>query len=353
MKLVSYSINKGAFQIVHPVDNNIVLKGEAVKLPGDVCKVGGGFDIETGEFVCETSTDYYKNFTLDSNNQSGDYVFINVADYLEKRTDIAKCFEGSENFTPEEECEAYNKLLEDIVITCSVEFENGTVAEKQLKLVAKTYTETDTLEGGEEYEYKAVGVFCELISDEADGESSADNNEDIAGGNKANENGFAADGKDKADVDDNKDDTDVDGDKDKEGAAGGKDKADEAGAVDGTDTAGATGNAGTNEKSEKKKETSDRVTKYGDTILVLEEKSDNIKAAVGGEHVINDVCEKEIKIDVNSMEFARWDWEPTEEDIMPNVEAAEGLRVGDTFELSFEYGDGRVYYRYTILDIRH
>ena len=50
-----------------------------------------------------------------------------------------------------------------------------------------------------------------------------------------------------------------------------------------------------------------------------------------------------------SEEFQYSDYEMSDEEIMANVDKAIGKKIGDTFTLSFEFGDGSYNFTYTIL----
>lgn len=52
-----------------------------------------------------------------------------------------------------------------------------------------------------------------------------------------------------------------------------------------------------------------------------------------------------------SEEFQYSDYEMSDEEIMANVDKAIGKKIGDTFTLSFEFGDGSYNFTYTILEI--
>ena len=93
-------------------------------------------------------------------------------------------------------------------------------------------------------------------------------------------------------------------------------------------------------------------TKYGDTIVA------NLKTYASGA-VVNSrknvlVREEKVTITISKNEesFNLSDYMVDEKVIMKNVNKAIGLKVGDTFELEAEYGDGSRRFVYTILEIK-
>lgn len=62
--------------------------------------------------------------------------------------------------------------------------------------------------------------------------------------------------------------------------------------------------------------------------------------------------EEEFEVSVDTFQFDQTDFGLTDEKKRENVNRAIGKGVGDSFELSFSFGDGGVTYRYTILEIK-
>ncbi len=102
---------------------------------------------------------------------------------------------------------------------------------------------------------------------------------------------------------------------------------------------------------------------YGDTIKVIRRSYEVIAGITDSnqQYGNDEECEIVVCLDEGS-EFTQWDWwypnddeyPMTDDDIqmgVDNVNAAIGKMPGEKFEISFEYGDGRTYYEYEILEI--
>ncbi len=93
-------------------------------------------------------------------------------------------------------------------------------------------------------------------------------------------------------------------------------------------------------------DSSEATVEYGCTIRV----SEILK--VGGEMPSEeDKGESTFVVSKESEEFKNCDYEMTDDEIMAYVDKAIGKKVGDTFTLSYEFGDGSYTHIYTILEI--
>lgn len=86
------------------------------------------------------------------------------------------------------------------------------------------------------------------------------------------------------------------------------------------------------------------VVEYGDKVHLI-----CYRSLIGGEW--KDCAEATFSADISAKQFQHGDYEMNEEELQLNVEEALGNKVGDSFTVSFEYGDCRVFNRYTILEI--
>ncbi len=90
------------------------------------------------------------------------------------------------------------------------------------------------------------------------------------------------------------------------------------------------------------------VIAYGDTIYVSCIKTEHVE----GMEIVQDLGKLFMVVDASAWEFQMGDFMyESEDDIMKNINKAIGKKAGDVFELKFEYGDGSVSYKYTILEI--
>ncbi|MBQ8147340.1 MAG: hypothetical protein IJ040_00960, partial [Lachnospiraceae bacterium] len=90
------------------------------------------------------------------------------------------------------------------------------------------------------------------------------------------------------------------------------------------------------------------VVEEGDTIWVSVE---SIYSGAGGDGAWENQGELEFVVSIDTYEFDQTDYGLTYDEKNANVNLAIGKKVGDVFELTFNYGDGSRTYRYTILGI--
>ena len=97
----------------------------------------------------------------------------------------------------------------------------------------------------------------------------------------------------------------------------------------------------------------ERTVEYGDTIRVsvVQKVKGALSEAKGVDVYEEDKGEATFVVSKDSSEFDLSDTGLTEEEIMTNVNKAVGKKVGETFTLSNEFGDGTYSYEYTILEI--
>lgn len=91
------------------------------------------------------------------------------------------------------------------------------------------------------------------------------------------------------------------------------------------------------------------VVEEGDTIWVSVESS---YSGAGGDSDWESQGESELVVSVDTYEFDQTDTGLSDDEKQANVNKAVGKKVGEYFELTFQYGDGARTYRYTILGIK-
>ena len=91
------------------------------------------------------------------------------------------------------------------------------------------------------------------------------------------------------------------------------------------------------------------VVEEGDTIWVSVE---SIYSGAGGDSDWESQGESELVVSVDTYEFDQTDTGLSDDEKQANVNKAVGKKVGEYFELTFQYGDGARTYRYTILGIK-
>lgn len=161
---VSYSINRGAFQIVEPIDpaEQIVVEGQLFEGELNTGSIGGAYDESTGlqEVPCETAL--YQSFTLNYDRQSSERVWINICNECPDSGEIFEMIWGDEGeATPlEKMSEGINRLLDGTVITCTAHYVDGTSQSVEIAVSSSvmTYGEAGA-DGAGEIPQDTEGVF--------------------------------------------------------------------------------------------------------------------------------------------------------------------------------------------------
>ena len=130
IKSVSYSVKKGAIQVVNCNGANIITSGEKTQ---DLNVGMIGPDLKHADIT------YYKEITLDYNKQMDKNVSINICD---EGIDLSpKDGEGLyAEASPEEELEAYRNLLKNVEIICTVCYNDGTTSKEAVEVGAEIMT---------------------------------------------------------------------------------------------------------------------------------------------------------------------------------------------------------------------
>ena len=140
---VTYSINKGAFQIVQPEneDEKIIVSGQLYGEEMSTGIIGGDYDEENNGLPSRPyETVLYKSFTLDYGRQSDEYTWINICDACPYDEEIFKLIWGEE-ITYGDESNGINKLLDHTVITCTVHYADGTEQSADIQVGSRPVTE--------------------------------------------------------------------------------------------------------------------------------------------------------------------------------------------------------------------
>ena len=89
---------------------------------------------------------------------------------------------------------------------------------------------------------------------------------------------------------------------------------------------------------------SEPVVEYGDQVHLI-----CYRRPIGGQW--KESANEVFSVEIDAEQFQHGDYEMSQEELQFNVEEALGNKVGDAFTVSFEYGDCRVFHRYTVLEI--
>lgn len=169
---VTYSINRGAFQIVQPEDKeSIVIDGQLYGETLNTGSIGGGFDENEEIPSRQFETVFYKSFTVDYDRQSDAETWINIANVLQGRKDIFDLLFSGE-YSNEMQNSAIQQMLDNTVITCTASYADNTSQSVDIKVDSRiiTYEEAGEPEGGmlvqdvngERWETETVVITFEL-----------------------------------------------------------------------------------------------------------------------------------------------------------------------------------------------
>ena len=126
IETVTYSINNGAFQIVQPTDENIIVDGQPYTYEMYAGQIGGGYSEENNGLPSKPyEVVLYKSFTLDYDIQSDDHTWINICNSLPYDSETFNLIWGDES-SAQDTSNGINNLLNNTVITCTVDYSDGT-----------------------------------------------------------------------------------------------------------------------------------------------------------------------------------------------------------------------------------
>ncbi len=125
IKNVTYSINNGAFQIVQPVGESIIVDGQLFDGELNTGMIGG-YDDESidGAPVPAYETVFYRSFTLDYQKQSDEKTWINICNECPDNGELESLIFGYT--TLENNNLGIQKMLNHTIITCTVNYTDGT-----------------------------------------------------------------------------------------------------------------------------------------------------------------------------------------------------------------------------------
>ena len=142
---VSYSINRGAFQVVELEGTSIIASGKEAEEPVNSGQIGGGYDEAKDEAIPST-VNYYTEYTLDYDRQESDATWINMVrdDIKFSDPDLPQ----RENKSDEDVEKVFDELFGDVMITCTLHFMDGT--SEQIEIEPGVII-TTAMKNGEEY----------------------------------------------------------------------------------------------------------------------------------------------------------------------------------------------------------
>lgn len=159
---VTYSINNGAFQIVQPENETIIVDGQLYEGELNTGMIGGDYNEENDGLPSRPfETVLYRSFTLDYGRQSDTYTWINICNNRSVSKDIFDALWG-EGKSLEDMNQGMQQMLDNTVITCTVEYSDRTSQAVDIRVGSKIMS---CVEAGEEPKYEgeqSVYVTFEL-----------------------------------------------------------------------------------------------------------------------------------------------------------------------------------------------
>lgn len=148
---VTYSINNGAFQIVQPENETIIVDGQLYDGELNTGMIGGDYNEENGGLPSRPfEVALYRSFTLDYNRQSDEYTWINICNNRSVSKDVFDSIWG-EGKSLEDMNNGMQQMLDNTVITCTVQYSDNTSQSVDINVNSRIMS---CAEAGEEPKYE-------------------------------------------------------------------------------------------------------------------------------------------------------------------------------------------------------
>ena len=146
---ITYSINNGAFQIVQPENGeSLITDGQLYEGELNTGSIGGDYNEEREGLPSEPfETLFYQSFTLDYDRQSDEHTWINICNERPDSKEIVQL------------------MLDNTVITCTVNYQDGTSQSVDIKVDSHIMTRREAgqpLDEGIDPEEKMTVITFEL-----------------------------------------------------------------------------------------------------------------------------------------------------------------------------------------------
>lgn len=122
---ITYSINNGAFQVIQPQGESIIVDGQLYPGELNTGQIGGRWDDESGLPQQEWEILLYQSFTVNYEKQSGEDTWINICNALSGRQAEQQLIWG-EGKSLEEMNRGMQAMFDNTVVTCTVYYKDGT-----------------------------------------------------------------------------------------------------------------------------------------------------------------------------------------------------------------------------------
>lgn len=148
---ITYSINNGAFQIVQPENESIIVDGQLYEGELNTGSIGGDYDEENDGLPSRPfETVLYRSFTLDYSRQTDEDTWINICNNRPVSREVFDAIWG-EGKSLEDMNHGIQQMLDNTVITCTVQYSDHTSQAVDIKVDSKIMS---CEEAGEEPKYE-------------------------------------------------------------------------------------------------------------------------------------------------------------------------------------------------------
>lgn len=135
---ITYSINKGAFQIVEPQNSSIMLRADEYNGELNVPQRGG--EEKDGKTVSKVK--YYTSYTVAYDEQTSDTTWINVCGERDMSDEEQELIFGKQSGNKETAL-FMDKVFDGVVITCTVNYEDGSSDSAEISMGGQVMTYED------------------------------------------------------------------------------------------------------------------------------------------------------------------------------------------------------------------
>ncbi len=157
---VTYSVNNGAFRVVEKLDNRVVVGGVSCS----------GMNVPGGSKGENYTENFYTMFTLDYGNQGTDTTLIYICNVVnDDDLSIMDNIWAEQDTDLSRQAAGYAQMLGDTVITCIVEYADGSAEEKQIQIgnTVTTWNELGQPERAKENADEPIHFVTYTLKDDA------------------------------------------------------------------------------------------------------------------------------------------------------------------------------------------
>lgn len=123
IRSITYQINKGAFQVIAPEGQSVITSGVATE----------ALNTPTSTKTDDDRMNFYSEYTVDYDNQSSDAMTYALCG-ITPVSNVDAFFNLYDEYSLQEQNQVWQDAFDDIVVTCTVTFEDGTTDSKEIAL---------------------------------------------------------------------------------------------------------------------------------------------------------------------------------------------------------------------------